>query len=318
VNILVSGANSFIGQAVVPHLQGLGHEIVGLVQATPEKPVSYKTVVADLLDYSTIEQLVKELQPDMVIHLAAKTEVAFSFDNYLEVSQVNYVSTVNLAEACRKHVPNFKLFLMASTMETYGHQLVENGAFTEQTEQKPMAPYAVAKLACEKYLMYMEFAYKFPYCILRQTNTYGRKDNDFFVVEQIITQMLRNQSSIDLGVKEPYRNFLYIDDLVELYGVITENTDKATGQVFVTGPDNAITIGELTTIISEKLQWPGKVNWNVKPHRPGEIFYLNSRGDKAKEVLGWEPKVQLSEGLDKTIAVWKQNYASQTEEVRTK
>lgn len=314
MRIFITGISGFIGQELSKKFVDFGHEVYGLYETkesflkNPEVKEENKAI-GNLVDFEEITAIIDRVKPDIVIHLAAKTEVAFSFDNYIQVSEVNYVGTVNLAEANRKLNPNLKAFIMASTMETYGHQNKEDGAFTEETEQKPMAPYAVAKLACEKYLEYMRYAYNFPYIILRQTNAYGRHDNDFFVVEQIITQMLYNSEKIQLGEPDAYRNFLYIDDLVNLYETLISKTDIATGQTFVTGPDNALTIRELVDIIADKLNWKGEVEWHVKPKRPGEIFYLNSNPSKAKELLDWEPKVSLHDGLDKTIAKWRP-YAS--------
>jgi nucleoside-diphosphate-sugar epimerase len=193
---------------------------------------------------------------------------------------------------------------MASTMETYGHQDPANGPFTEDTPQNPMAPYAVAKLACEKYLAYMRYAYGFPSVVLRQTNSYGRHDNDFFVVERIITQMLRGDVC-NLGDPDPVRNFLYIDDLVDLYRAIIEQPEKAAGETLVTGPDNALTIAGLANLVHHRLCWGGRVRVEV-------VDLADATGDgvpvdpaKAKALLGWEPKVFLEDGLDRTIAMWR-------------
>jgi nucleoside-diphosphate-sugar epimerase len=254
----------------------------------------------DLRDVESIERAVAEIQPEVVIHLGAKSEVAWSFDNYLGVSQVNYLGTVALAEANRKLNPNLRLFIMASTMETYGHHS-HGTPFTEETIQHPMAPYAVAKVASEKYLEYMAYAYGFPYVTLRQTNTYGRDRNDFFVVERIITQMLRGDVC-RLGDPDPWRNFLYIDDLVALYQRII--AERPIGEVFVTGPDNAVAISDLAELCRQVIGWDGNILWHTIPKRPGEIYYLNSTPAKAKRVLGWEPRVELEDGLRRTVALW--------------
>jgi UDP-glucose 4-epimerase len=252
----------------------------------------------DLRSLEDVEAAVKRFDPQVVFHLAAKTEVAWSFDDYEDVSDVNYVGTVRLAEAVRKYASDFRMFLMASTMETYGHQ--PHVPFTEETPQKPMAPYAVAKVAAEKYLHYMEYAYDFPYVILRQTNTYGRDRNNFFVMERIISQMLAGKL-IELGEPGPIRNFLYIDDLIDLYMVILDR--MPIGQTFVTGPNNGLTIGELAFKVADMLGWVGFIDWHTIPKRPGEIYYLNSIPTKAKILLGWEPKVSLDEGIAKTIDI---------------
>lgn len=201
-------------------------------------------------------------------------------------------------------------------METYGWQpesdlIRDNKPFTlpvfdESTQQNPNAPYAVAKVGCELYLKYAERAYNFPFTAFRQTNTYGRRDNDFFVVEQIITQMLKNPNEINLGYGEPYRNFLWIDDLIDLYETVLEQPDNACGEIFCTGPNNALSIVELVDKIAKKIGWTGKINWNTKPQRPGEIYVLNSTHAKAERILGWKPKMDLDTGLEKTISLWKE------------
>lgn len=305
--VLISGASGFIGQYLVERLKN-NYEVHGMYEHEESKakndlPWSQKHLF-DLKNKGSIESIVKKVKPDFVLHLAAKTEVALSFDNYSEVSEVNYVGTVNFAEANRKFNPNLKLFVMASTMETYGHQDPKNGPFTEETVQAPMAPYAVAKIACEYYLRYMQYAYNFPFTIFRQTNAYGRTDNDFFVVERIITQMLDGKEC-NLGEGEPIRNFIWIDDLVDLYETTLAKYDDARGHVFCTGPNNGLEISELADIIASKTEFKGKINWGTIPKRPGEIYYLNSTEQKATDVLGWYPKVSLSEGLDRTIEIWR-------------
>jgi nucleoside-diphosphate-sugar epimerase len=201
-------------------------------------------------------------------------------------------------------------------MEVYGWQpisdIIRDGkeegiiAFNETTPPNPNAPYAVAKYGCEKYLEYAHRSYGLPFTAIRQTNAYGRKDNDFFVTEQIITQMLKNPNEINLGYGEPYRNFIHIDDLLDAWETVITNPDKCQGEIFCIGPDNAIKIKDYVTMIADKLGWNGHVNWNTKPARPGEIYLLNSTNHKITTRLGWTPKVELSEGLDRTIATWKE------------
>lgn len=297
--VLVTGLSGFIGGYLQKRLQNK-YEIYDLG--------------CDLLELAKVDQRLQEVNPDMIIHLAARTEVEKSFYEQITFSEINYVGTVNLIECARK-LKNLELFLFSSTMETYGWQpesdLIEHGkdfvlpVFDEETKQHPNAPYAVAKLACEHYLEYAGRAFGFPFCALRQTNTYGRNDNDFFVVEQIITQMLSNPNEINLGYGKPYRNFLWIDDLLDLYEVVLANPDKAHKEFFCCGPDNAVTIEELVSMIASKLNWQGKVNWNTKPKRDGEIYVLNSTHAKAERLLGWSPKVNLNDGLDMAIDLWR-------------
>jgi nucleoside-diphosphate-sugar epimerase len=299
MKIFITGADGFIGQHMVERLEG-SHELAFLTH--------------DLRDHDKVGFQIRQFNPDVIVHLAARTEVQDSFYEQITFSEINYVGTVNLIEIAAS-LPNLKNFVFASTMEVYGWQpisdLIRDGkeegiiAFNESTPPNPNAPYAVAKYACEKYLEYAHRSYGLPFTAIRQTNAYGRKDNNFFVTEQIIHQMLTNDKEINLGYGEPYRNFIYIDDLLDAWQTVIENPDKCQGEIFCIGPDNAIKIKDYVKLIASKIGWDGHVNWNTKPPRPGEIFLLNSTNHKITTRLGWAPKVELSEGLDRTIAVWK-------------
>jgi len=296
----MTGSSGFIGSHLSERLKN--HEVHHLK--------------SDLLDHQSVAGEVLSVKPDIIVHLAARTEVEQSFYEQITFSEINYVGTVNLIETAAK-VKNLRNFVFASTMEVYGWQPIsdeieEHGtpkqsiAFDEYTVPNPNAPYAVAKYGCEKYLEYAHRCYNFPFTALRQTNCYGRKDNQFFVTEQIINQMLTNPDECNLGYAEPYRNFIFVDDMLDAWETVINNPDKCNdGSIFTIGPDNPIKIRDYAELIAKKLDWKGTINWDTKLFRAGEIYWLNSNNTLIKKKLGWEPKVTLDDGLDKTIKIWK-------------
>lgn len=299
MKIFITGSSGFIGSHLMPIL-AQHHTVYAMT--------------SDLLDFNAVSQEVQKVNPDVIVHLAARTEVEKSFYEQISFSQVNYIGSVNLIEAA-KQCSNLKNFVFASTMEVYGwqpisDQVVDHGvpnqsvAFDEHTKPNPNAPYAVAKYAVEKYLEYMHRSQGFPFTAIRQTNSYGRRDNDFFVTEQIITQMLRGDV-VNLGYAEPYRNFLFIDDLLAAWTAVINNPNLCQGRIFTLGPDAPIKIRNYADMIADKLAWSGTINWNTKPMRHGEIYWLNSNHDLITSTLGWQPTVSLSEGLDRTIEIWR-------------
>lgn len=302
MKILLTGSSGFIGKNLRPRLEKIG---------------TVHNLKSDLTNYDSIEKEINEVSPDIVIHLAARTEVQESFYEQVTFSEVNYVGTVNLIESCRK-LNSMPYFVFASTMEVYGWQPISDEvrdlgtyacqvAFDENTVPRPNAPYAVAKYGCEKYLEYAGRAYGLEWAGLRQTNTYGRKDNDYFVTEHIITQML-NGDVCNLGYQTPYRNFLYIDDLLDAWMTIIKNKDSCKGNFFTTGPDEPRKIEDVANYISQKLNWNGTINWNTKPPRHGEIWWLNSNHNLLTSKTGWKPTVSYDEGIDKTINHWKKKF----------
>ena len=296
----MTGSSGFIGSHLSERLKN--HEVHHLK--------------SDLLDHQSVAGEVLSVKPDIIVHLAARTEVEQSFYEQITFSEINYVGTVNLIETAAK-VKNLRNFVFASTMEVYGWQPIsdeieEHGtpkqsiAFDEYTVPNPNAPYAVAKYGCEKYLEYAHRCYNFPFTALRQTNCYGRKDNQFFVTEQIINQMLTNPDECNLGYAEPYRNFIFVDDMLDAWETVINNPNKCNdGSIFTIGPDNPIKIRDYAELIAKKLDWKGTINWDTKLFRAGEIYWLNSNNTLIKKKLGWEPKVTLDDGLDKTIKIWK-------------
>ena len=304
MKIFLTGSSGFIGQNLVKKL-------------TPTHEVH--EMKSDLLEHKKAQQELLNADPDIVVHLAARTEVQQSFYEQITFSDTNYVGTVNLIEAASK-LKNLKNFVFASTMETYGWQPIsdevknnkipnEHILFDENTPTNPNAPYTVAKLGCEYYLKYASRSLGLPYTIIRLTNCYGRDNNDFFVTEQIITQMLNNKHEINLGYAEPYRNFIYVDDMIDMWSSVIENYDKCNGKTFTIGPEQAIKIKDYAELIAKKLDWQGKINWDTKDPRPGEIYWLCSNHKLITETIGWQPKTSLSDGLDKTIEIWKKKNA---------
>ncbi len=305
MKIFLTGSSGFLGSHLVPRLKEQ-HEV--------------HCMQSDLLDFSSVITEVHRVKPNIVIHLAARTEVAWSFNEPASFSSVNYAGSVNLIEAALG-VDCFEHFVFASTMEVYGWQDISDRvrakdvgysaeAFNEKTPCHPNAPYAVAKYAVEQYLDYAARVNGLRFTALRQTNAYGRTDNDFFVTEQIISQIVQVQAgkkdAVTLGDPRPLRNFIYVDDVVNAYTAVVDNLGKLTGRnIFCLGPNNPITIENWYKLIADKMNYTGPVEWYTKPERPGEVFYLNSTNQRITQLLHWEPKVSYNQGLEQTIHHWR-------------
>lgn len=305
MKVLVTGATGFIGSHLVPRLVEEGYDVIALERYMTGRYVigkqrTVKTVFCDLRDAFAVKKVIREVMPDIVIHLASISPVAYSYDHPNEVIEVNFIGTVNLAEACLRYVPHFRQFLFASTSETYGNGPIPK---TEETPQHPNSPYAVSKLAAEKYVIYMHEAYDFPVTVLRPFNTYGRKDNTHFVVERIIVQMLRERV-VKLGDPNPVRDFLYVDDHVNAY-LCCLNNEKAIGETFNFCTGRGVSIRELVDLLRHITGFEGEVKWNSHPKRPLDIQTLIGDFSKAKQVLGWEPKIALEDGLRLTVQYWR-------------
>ncbi len=310
--VLLTGATGFIGQELLKRLStgenkekyevhALQRYVTGRYSLDRGSTVMH---YANLTDYSAIKRIIKDVLPDYVLHIAAISPVSFSFDHYVEVGEVDYIATTNLAETCYREVPNFKQFLFASTSETYGLTAkTKNDILTEDSMPSPNSPYAVAKAACDMYLRYMGLAYDFPYTLVRPFNTYGRKDNTHFFIERTITQMLKGES-VNLGDPAAVRDWVYVDDHVDIYLKALGNK-KAIGQAIQACSGKGYTTKETAEIIAKLTGYKGSINWNATPPRHLDAKVLIGDNRKAKELIGWTPKYTLEEGLKKTIEYWR-------------
>lgn len=299
MKILITGSKGFIGSHLTPRLKVLGQVY---------------ELKSDLKNHADISREIATVKPDIILHLAAKTEVQKSFVEQIPFSEVNYVGTVNLIESC-KYLEKIPFIFFASTMEVYGWQPISDEvkyksipnkmiAFDEYTQPNPNAPYAVAKYACEKYFEYASRAYGLEWASFRQTNAYGRKDSNYFVTEQILTQMITG-NECNLGYAEPYRNFIYIDDVMDAWMALINHKDVCKNNIFTIGPDEPRKIKDCAEYIANQLKWNGKINWDTKELRPGEIYFLNSNHNLITEKTGWKPKISYEEGIDRTIHHWQ-------------
>lgn len=307
--ILLTGATGFIGAEVAQALLKKDYElhiveryVTGRYSLDPKGKARYH--YANLTDYPTVKEVVAKVKPDYVMHLAAVSPVSFSYDHYIEVTEANYLGTINLAEACRREVPGFKQFIFAGTSEMYGMTLKSpKERLREDSPLVPNSPYAVAKVAAGLYLDYMKLAYDFPMTILRPYNTYGRKNNAHFFIERTITQMLKGDK-VHLGDKSAVRDWIYVDDHVEGYLKALGNK-KAVGEVIQLCTGKGYTIEETAQIIARLTGFNGEIVWNSTPKRPLDAKILVGDNSKAKKLLGWEPRYTLEQGLQKTIDYWK-------------
>ena len=309
--VLVTGATGFIGKELVPKLVGKGYETHILERyVTGRYSFDKKDKVvmhhATLTDFSAIREIIKDVQPDYVVHLAAISPVSFSYDHFIEVTEANYLGSINLAEACYREVPHFKQLIASGTSEEYGMTLTDkNKKLAEDSVLHPNSPYAVAKVAMDFYLRYMHEAYGFPATVLRAFNTYGRKDNSHFFMERTIAQMLKGDK-VYLGDKTAVRDWVYVDDHVDLYLKALGNK-KAVGQVIQGCTGMGYTTEETAEMIAKITGFGGEIVWNATPRRPLDAKILIGDNSKAKRLLGWEPQYTLEEGLKKTIDYWKKH-----------
>jgi len=315
--VVITGITGFIGSHLAKKLVELGHSVYGVVR--PSSPRTLEVfqdvssdlvlITADLTDFMSISHALKTANPDYILHLAALTPVRLSFERPFDYEKVNYLGTMNVVHAIME-LPDYKKrkLIAASTAEVYGLQ-TDKKPLTEDTPLEPNSPYAVSKVAADNYLQMAARVYNLNAIVLRPSNTYGRKFDKSFIVEYLITTMLKKEK-VYVGAPDSIREYLYVDDHVNAYLLAMEKGEG--GQVYNIGTGKGVTNRVLAEKLARNLYYDSSrivfgaypPGYPLRPAVSDQPFIiLNST--KARRKLGWRPQVSLNKGLEKTIKYWK-------------
>ena len=296
--LLITGSNGFIGSNLVQVIPQKKFEVHTLSRSMyPGFNKSINQHILDMNKYEQVTNLINDIKPQYVIHLAGVATIKESVYDYLNTAKSIYVSTVNLAEACR-NVQDFKQFLMAGSSKEYGSIESKSRKIVENTPLLPNNPYGIAKVAAEKYLTYLNTAYGFPYTVMRTFTTYGRTDSTDFFIEKTIHDMFKG-SEVQIIEPNAIRDWIYIEDTAAGYLHALGNKN-AVGEAFNLCSGVGHTAIDVVNIIRKFTKSKSKVKIRGKSNSFDPEVLIGSNS-KAFRLLGWRPRYNLERGLEATI-----------------
>jgi NAD dependent epimerase/dehydratase len=267
-----------------------------------ESQKSLDVISGDIRDAFLVRKAVKDC--DYVFHLAALIGIPYSYVAPSDYVSVNVMGTVNVLQACRDE--QTKRLVHTSTSETYGTAL-----YVPIDEKHPMqgqSPYSASKIGADKMAESYYNSFELPVVIARPFNTYGPRQSSRAFIPTVISQAL-SLKKIVMGSLEPVRDMSFVKDTAE--GLIKVGLcDQVAGQTVNLGTGQGETIGKIVEMILSLL---GKENISIKQDpariRPAksEVMRLISDNTKAREICGWTPKYDLTEGLLETIEWIRKN-----------
>lgn len=305
MKVLVTGGAGFIGRWVVKKLlESVECEIVVLDNLSNGERENLKEfednanlseiVIGDIRDKALLSNVFQN-NFDICIHLAAQINVQKSIDNCAETFDINVLGTLNLLEESRK---NKVKFVMVSTCMVY-EECKDAELIDEKHPVLPKSPYAASKLAAENFVKAYHHAYRLPTVILRPFNVYGpfqKSSSEGGVVSVFLNNKLMHEKLQIFGDGKQSRDFLYVEDCADFI-VNASFSPNVIGETINVGSGTEVSINELAHKI---VQDNGRIIHVNHPHPQCEINRMVCNSEKARQLLNWENKIGLDEGLMRT------------------
>jgi len=298
--IIVTGGAGFIGSHLTDKLIEQGNDVIVIDNLSAGKKENLNPKAhfynEDICNFEKIEPFFKGI--DYVFHLAAIPRVPVSIEDPIGTSKTNILGTVSVFKAATDSA--VKKVIFASSSSVYGNQ--REMPLREDMVPSPISPYALHKLTGEKFAKLFWDIYKIPIICLRYFNVYGPRidfNSDYsLVLGKFLKQKSENKPLTIFGDGEQTRAFCYVDDVVNANILAMKRNNLKGGEIINIGSEESYSINHLADLIGGEKQY--------LPKRPGDVLHTLADISKAKELLDWEPKTSLEQGVEKTKEWFKE------------
>jgi NAD dependent epimerase/dehydratase len=308
VSVLVTGADGFIGSHLVERLVSDGARVRAfcfynsagsagwLDDIPPETRSALDVRLGDIRDARFVEAACEGVQ--VVFHLAALIAIPYSYVAPESFVDTNVRGTLNVLEAARR--AGVERLIQTSTSEVYGTPA--NLPIRETHPLQAQSPYAATKIAADQLTLAFQRSYGLPAVVLRPFNTYGPRQSERAVLPTMLRQLLSGSREIQLGRLDPRRDLTFVGDTVDGF-VRAATAPGIDGRVVQLGTGRSESIGDLLAVACRLLGVQARAVEDASRLRPdaSEVLVLQADPSLAMEVLGWEPRTSLEDGIRTTI-----------------
>jgi UDP-glucose 4-epimerase len=309
VKILVTGGAGFIGSHVVDAYITAGHDVAVLDNLSTGREANVNPAAAlhrvDVRNLAQVQNVVATFKPDLVNHHAAQSEVPKSVADPGYDAHVNVVGGLNVLRACVDNSVR-KVIFSSTGGALYGEPDVVPA--DEDHPLRPLSPYGTSKLSFEQYLGTFERTFGLRFTVLRYANIYGARQ-DFHaeegrVVAVFASRMIEGKPVTIDGDGNQSRDMLHVGD-VAIANIAA--LDKGDGGTFHISTGVPVTVNDLFRKLALLTEY--KLEPRFGPGRKGDVYRIALDNARAKEQLGWEPRISLEDGLQLTVEYFREQIA---------
>jgi UDP-N-acetylglucosamine 4-epimerase len=314
MKILITGGAGFIGSNLTEYFLSRGYQVVCLdnfatghrhnIISFLQNP-KYSLVEGDIRNFIDCQKAVAGV--DYVLHQAALGSVPRSIKDPMTTNDVNVTGFLNMLTASRD--AKVKRFVYAASSSTYGDS--ESLPKVEEVIGKPLSPYAITKYVNELYADIFSKTYGLETIGLRYFNVFGRRQDPngayAAVIPLFVKKFMNYESPVINGDGNYSRDFTYIDNVIQMNELaMTTQNPEAINTVYNTAYGDRTTLSQLVSLLKTKLSKLDKKIAEVSiihgPNRAGDIPHSLASIEKAKNLLSYEPKFSIEEGLEEAVS----------------
>lgn len=298
---LITGSQGFVGHYLRQELESSGYEVTGLDLQAGEG-----VVAADLLNAEQVREIVAQVNPDAVFHLAGQASVAKSWSIPQKTVEINVIAAINLMEAVRAVNPACRMVMVGSS-DQYGNLGAAGSKVTEDLATNPQTPYAVSKMAQEEMARVYVRAYGMNICMTRSFNHGGAGQRKGFLIPDFasgIVAVERGEAPcLRVGNLTARRDFTHVRDIVRAYRLIAEK--GRSGEVYNVGSGITYSAQEILDKLCALANCPIPVEQDPAKMRPSDTPVICCDHSKLTRDTDWEPEESMLVILEETLAYYR-------------
>ncbi|MCE1248895.1 MAG: GDP-mannose 4,6-dehydratase [Firmicutes bacterium] len=316
MKVLVAGITGLVGSYIAEYL--LEHEPKAQIFGTyrwrsrMDHINNFKTKVTlmdcDIRDAVSVRRLIRDIQPDILFHMASQSSVFTSWHAPRETLNTNIIGEVNFFEALREYAPECKILIPGSS-EEYGLMEESELPADEHTLYRPLSPYAVSKVVQDMAAYQYQMSYHLNIYRARSFNHTGPRREVNFVESNFARQIAmiekgKQEPVIQVGNLEAKRDYTDVRDMVKAYWLMIKKCPP--GEVFNICSGRVVSIRQILDILLGLSNVETKVQEDSSRFRPYDAPAIYGDCSKFKKVTGWEPEIPLEKTLEDILNYWRQ------------
>jgi NAD dependent epimerase/dehydratase len=318
LRVLVTGADGFIGSHLTEKLVQRDAKVTALClynsfdhhgwldDLRDETRGKLTLVRGDIRDSAFVRRLAEG--QEVIFHLAALIAIPYSYAAAQSYAETNVLGTLNVLEAAREH--GALRVVHTSTSEVYGTALTM--PINESHPLQGQSPYSASKIGADMMAEAFARSFELPVAILRPFNTFGPRQSERAIIPTIIRQALDPScNAIQTGDTSPLRDFTFVEDTAEAFLALGIAPNIQYGRPYNAGSGKAVSVKDIIDLVLEATHCQRPVVQDPKRMRPAgsEVRALLADSRRLNEDTGWRPRIDLREGLERTVAWWRERLA---------